>query len=308
MNWLILVAIAVIFDALRIFIDNYTSDVYFKGRQAASQKLFFSYFFIIAAIIMFLIFRPDFSAIPIEIFIFVFIAGLLNSLSGVPYYRALELDDSTNVGIFIQLSPVLYLILGWFLLGDSFSPLQLAAFCVVLAAPLLIVFSTRRRSRQIRLRAMLYALLYVVIDVLGNIIFVKETGTSHLDFTTGIALVFLGKGIGNLLIMACVPKWRKRFKRVAHSSRGKVFRPLLANGLATLAKDFSYRGALIAAPAVALASAASDAVEPIVIFFLGLVLTLIWPRFGREKLDRRTVLVHLTATIIAVVGIVLMQL
>ena len=56
-----------------------------------------------------------------------------------------------------------------------------------------------------------------------------------------------------------------------------------------------------------MASVASDAVEPIVIFFLGLLLTLIWPKFGREKMDRKTIIVHLVATILVVVGIVLMQ-
>ena len=40
MTWLILVIITVFVDAMRIFIDNYVSDVYFKGRGAASQKIF----------------------------------------------------------------------------------------------------------------------------------------------------------------------------------------------------------------------------------------------------------------------------
>ena len=43
MSWLIFVAAAVLFDSARIYADNYSSDVYFKGRGAVSQKLFFTY-------------------------------------------------------------------------------------------------------------------------------------------------------------------------------------------------------------------------------------------------------------------------
>ena len=41
MNWLIFVAITLLADSFRIFLDNYVSDFYFKGRGAASQKIFF---------------------------------------------------------------------------------------------------------------------------------------------------------------------------------------------------------------------------------------------------------------------------
>lgn len=307
MSWLIFVVIAVIFDSLRIFIDNYTSDVYFKDKHAVSQKLFFGYLFTIAAVIVATISRFDFLNIPIATFALLLLAGFFHSFSGIPYYKALEIDDSTNIGIFIQLSPVLYLIFGWFLLGEAFSPLQLLAFIIILAGPLLIVFSSRKRSRKVKMRAVFYAAIYVLIDVIGNIIFVKEN-LSGINFLTEIAIVFLGKGIGNLIIVYCRPKWRKRYKNVVKSSKKKVYRPMLFNFATTVIKDFAYRGALTAAPAVAIASVASDSAEPIVIFFMGLLLTLIWPKFGREKLQKKVILVHFIATILVVIGIVLMQL
>ena len=142
--------------------------------------------------------------------------------------------------------------------------------------------------------------------MIGNLIFVK-TDNGSLDFVKEIGVVLLAKGITDVLIVYCNPKWHKRFRNVAISSRFKVFRPLIVNSFFGIVKEFTYRGALAAAPAVALASVASDSAEPIAIFFLGLILTLIWPKFGRESLNKKTVLVHLTATILIVVGIILMQ-
>lgn len=307
MIWLVFVSIATLLDSTRIFIDNYVSDVYFKGRGAVSQKHFYGYAFIFCAIIFAFITGFDFNTDYLTNFLLFFLSGLLSSFAGIPYYRALELDDSTNIGIFTQLAPILYLVLGWLFLNETFSPLQLLSFFIVISAPLLIVITTRKRSRKIKIKAVFYALLYVLIAVIGNLLFVKEN-TTELNFLTEILFIFLGKGIGNLIIVYTRPKWRRRFYSILSSSHKKVLRPLAINTVIGFTKDIAYRLGLVMAPTVAIASAASDSAEPIVIFFLGILLTLIWPKFGREKLDRKTVIVHLIATILVVVGVILLQL
>ncbi len=306
MSWLIFVGLATFLDSTRIFIDNYSSDVYFKGRGAVSQKLFYGYAFIVAAFVMAAITGFDFNANYFINFALFFASGLLSAFAGIPYYKALELDDSTNIGIFTQLAPVLYLVFGWLFFGESLSLLQLAAFFVILSAPMLIIATTGKRSRKVKIRAILYAFLYVLMAVIGNLLFVKEN-VAELNFLAEMALVILGKGVGDLIVIYVRPKWRRRFLAVMKGSRKKVLRPLISNCLVGVAKDLTYRLGLIMAPVVAMASAASDSAEPIVIFFMGIVLTLIWPKFGREKLNKKSVLVHLVATILVVVGIVLMQ-
>ena len=306
MNWLFFVIIAVFADSLRIFIDNYTSDVFFKGRNAASQKLFNAYSLIVVALIMFSFSGFDFDNITLSTALLIIFSGLLHGFAGVPYFHALELDESTNIGIFNQLAPVFYLILGWFFLDQSFSPMQLIAFVVILAAPLLIVLTARKKSRKVKLQAVFYALLYVVIAVIGNILFVK-VNPENAQFSTSIGLVLIGKSIADFIVAYGNPKYRKRFFAVYKSSHRKVLIPLTINAIIGGVQQFTYRAALITAPAVAVASAASDSAEPIVIFFLGLLLTLIWPRFGREKLNKKTVLVHLVATMLVVIGVILLQ-
>ena len=310
MSWLILVDIAVLFDVFRIFTDNYISDVYFKGREVASQKMFSAWGKTIVSIIVLFILGFSFTDLPLETIGLLLFAGILLSLAEIPYYLALGIDDSTNLGIFIQLAPVLYLILGWLFLGDTFSPIQLIAIAIILLAPILIVLTSRKRSRKVKLHAVFLAFLYVLIAVIGNLIFVNTTGgNSNTHFlAVAITLTILGTGIGDALTIACMPKWRQRYRHVLEKSKRKVLTPLATSLIFGFIKSYAYRAALVAAPAVALASAAADSSEPIVIFFMGLVLTLIWPNFGREKLNRKTVMVHLAATILVVVGIVLMQL
>ena len=306
MNWLFFVIIAVLADSIRIFIDNYTSDVYFKGRGAASQKLFNAYSLIVIALIMFSFSGFDFSNLTFPNMLLIIFSGILHGFAGVPYFRALELDESTNIGIFNQLAPVFYLILGWFFLGESFSPIQLIAFAVIIAAPLLIVLTARKKSRKVKLKAVLFAFLYVIIAVIGNVLFVKVSPET-VPFSISIGFVLIGKSIADFIIAYGNPKYRKRFFTVYKSSHHKILLPLTVNAVVGGVQQFTYRAALITAPTVAVASAASDSAEPIAIFFLGLVLTLIWPRFGREKLNKKTVLVHFIATMLVVIGVILLQ-
>lgn len=310
MNWLILVGVAVLFDVFRIFIDNYISDVYYKGREVAAQKLFSAYAKTIIGIIILIAVGFNFSQFdPLTMFL-LFLSGVLSSIAEIPYYVALGIENSTNLGIFIQLAPIFYLILGWLFLGETFSLIQLIAIAVILVAPILIVLTSRKRSRKVKMHAIFLAFLYVLISVIGNLLFTSvNAGRLETDILIEeIAIVVFGVGIMDLIIVYIIfPKWRKRYLHVQKASKNKVLVPLSASLVVGVIKTFAYRMALIAAPAVALASAASDSVEPIVIFFMGIVLTLIWPKFGREKLDKKTVLVHLIATVIVVVGIVLMQ-
>ena len=309
MSWLILVAIATLFDVFRIFTDNYISDVYFKGREVASQKLFSAYAKTIIGIIILIVVGFSFDQFNIPTILLLLLSGFLSSIAEVPYYLALGIEDSTNLGIFIQLAPILYLILGWTFLGETFSPLQLISIVVILMAPTLIVLTSRKRSRKVKLHAALLALLYVFISVISNVLFVRvNAGTLEtLTLIEEIAIFTLGVGIMDFVIMYIIPKWRKRYYRVKKDSKNKVLAPLSASLIVGVIKSFAYRMALVLAPATALVSATSDAVEPIVIFFMGLVLTLIWPKFGREKLTRRSVIVHLIATVLVAIGVYMIK-
>jgi hypothetical protein len=184
--------------------------------------------------------------------------------------------------------------------------MQLVAFAVIICAPILIVMTSRKRSRSVKLKAVFFAFLYVLISVIGNLIFVK-VNTESINFVFAIGLVLMSKGFTDMTIVASQPKLRKRFFDVNRRSKRRLLIPLMMSSITTTVQQFTYRAALVTAPAVAIASVASDSAEPIVIFFMGLLLTLLWPKFGREKLQRKTIMVHLIATMLVVIGVVLLQ-
>ncbi len=307
MTWLILTLVAPIFDALNIYTDNYTSDVYFKGRDSAASKYFFILFHGVAGLLFLCFSGFDFSFLSISAILLIILAGIFNSLSTLPYFRALEIDDSTNVGVFLQLFPIFFLLLSWLFLGETLEPLQIVAFVVILLAPSLIVLSSNKRSRGTKLKAAGFVALYALLSVISSLIFIQQT-TEGTNYLACIGFLIIGKAIGNAVLCLIFRKWKKRMRYVARRSHGKVYFPMILAGCLNIAYTMMYNAGLMLAPTVAVASAISDSVEPILIFFLGIVLSLIWPRFGREKLDKKTVFIHLGATVIVVIGIVLLQL
>lgn len=306
MSWILLILIAIIATAFLFFIDNYTSDFYFKGKDANGQKMFSGPAFLVLGIVFLFVGGLDFVNADPKSLVLLFVSGLLVSLSGIAYFKALEIDNSTNVSIFVQLRPVLYLIIGWAFLGDSLSMKQLLAFLLILLVPFLIIATTRKRSRDTQIKAVLYIIIYVLIRVIGDLIFVKEH-VSEINFVTEMAFIFLGKGVCDLLIMYTHPKWRKRFNYVLKHSNKRVLFPISSAVTISVVRTFAYQLALITAPTIAIVSAATDSITPIMVFFLGVIFTILWPKFGREKLNRKIILVHLVATILVAIGIVLIQ-
>lgn len=306
MNWIVVLAIAVISDALRIFIDNYVADYYFKEKDSVAQKIISGLVLSIAGIVTLFLngFDPT-QILPLTI-VLLMLSGIFSSLAGIPYFKALEIDDSTNIGIFFQFSPILYLFYSWIFTGEPFNLRHLIGALIILLAPFIIVVSARKRSRKTRIKAAFFAFISILFYVASGALFVQADST-ELNLFSEIGLTLIFKGISDVIIIGGRTKWRRRLTKVIKSSRGKVLGPINAGVAMRLIQEFSYRIGLVIAPSVAIASAASDSTEPIVIFFLGLVLTLIWPKFGREKLQKKVVLVHLIATILVIVGIVFMQ-
>ena len=306
MNWLVVLAIAVVSDALRIFIDNYVSDVYFKEKGAVSQKIVSGIVTPILGIIILIVTGFNFTEIPPVALALLLMSGVLSSVAGIPYYKALEIDDSTNIGIFFQFSPILYLIIGWIIGDEQFSIIQLLACFIILAAPLLVVITAKKRSRKVRIKAALLAFISIIFYVASGETFIQGN-IDGINIFSEIGLVLITKGLSDLLIIGSRRKLRRRLTKVVKSSRRKVLFPINISIVMRVIQEFSYRIGLIIAPSVAIASAASDAVEPAVIFFMGLLLTILWPKFGREKLQKKTVLVHFIATVLVVIGIVILR-
>lgn len=307
--WLILTLIASVGATFSAFIDNFLTDVYFKGRTPQAQKCFYGPIYCVIAIVVFVIylFSTPFEYIPFSNLLLLFLSGVISSIASIAYYLALKDEDTTGVAIFLQLSPIFYLLLGTVFLGERIHGIQLLAFLIILAAPLTIILSARKRGKKLEYRAVFFILIYIIVYSFSHILFVfAERGLNEQGFNlpiiVAVATLLFGKGLLDIILSLSIKKWRLRAKHIYKSSKKKVLVPVIANAGIWAVVDYFNRAALVLGQ-VAVVSAVYNTAELLETFVFGLILTLIWPKFGREKLNRRTIVAHLAAMILAMIGV-----
>ena len=303
MLWLILAIINAAGYAICGFFDNYITDVIFKGKKQESIKFFYGITYIITAIVLALIFGMQ--TMETGRIIWLLVAGILSSTASIPYYRALKDEETTTASIFLQLTPIIYLVADWLIFGEAITPLQILAFIIIIMAPLVVIFSRKRKSsRKLELSAALGFIAYTVLAATSGVI-TAHAGEGY-EFTTTFSWFVLGRGVMDLIYYYTHPSWRKRYQYVQKHDAKHLYISLTASQLIFLIAEFAGRYALIIG-VPALVSVTSNALEMILVFVLGIVLTLIAPKFGREKLSRHIVVAHLIATILAVTGIIILR-
>jgi hypothetical protein len=107
-------------------------------------------------------------------------------------------------------------------------------------------------------------------------------------------------------ILGLVPKYRKRHKYILKRRPKAYIGTVVLNQCICAFADCTYRYGLILS-ITAVASAVTNAAELVLTFTLGIILSLIWPNFGREKLQRHLIIAHIIAVILCVVGIIIIQ-
>lgn len=304
MIWILLCAIAAAVSVVAMFCDNFITDTLFKGKHAQGQKVFYGPAYLITCLIMFFIFPLQ--SLSIETILILVAAGVITTLGAIFYYTAMSKDDTNNVTLFEQLSPLFYLVFGRFILGEHISVGQLVAFIIVLSAPILIVLTSRKRSKKAKLCTAGFVALEVGISALGHTLAAKVGG--GLDPATFVFYIMLGKGIGDVVEGLVVKSWRQRFFHVMRKNSGsKFWLPMIADHILYVIYDGLYYTALIIAPTIAIVPAVIKSAKPLLVFLFGVVFSILWPNFGREKINKKSVSIRLVATGLAVAGVTLMQ-
>ena len=302
MLWLFLCLIAALTWSFSAFIDNYQTDVIFKGKTPQAMKVLNGPIYIAIAVVTGIILKiqlPDAAQIG-----FLLLSGALNSIGVLAYYQALKNEEATGAAIFYQLQPVLFLIIDFILFGESITPKQIVGFIIILLAPVVIVFSRKRaKSRHTALRAAALLILYVLVATASAEIAVRNAAT--VDYRTVFVIYLFGRGLTDCLL-GLMPKYRKRHKYVMKKTPKAYVGSVIANQCLCAFADYMYRYGLVLGIA-ALGSAITNAAELIMTFILGIVLSVIWPNFGREKLHRHLIVAHIIAVALCVAGIIIIQ-
>jgi len=233
-------------------------------------------------------------------------AGILGAIATLCYFHALEQEETTIVVSTYQLSPVFGYVLGLLFLNEQLVTLQIIGAAITILGVTILSFEIHEEKR-IRLRANKVLTLMITaafIYALGDVVY-KWGALDQVPYLIAMFWVFAGYVIFGLAALIMVKDYRSNFVSVLQNrSRLILSLNLLNECLQTAGVMFTAYALLLAPVALVLVI---DSYQPVLVFALGILLTIIAPSLASEKLSRRHFLHKTTAISIAVLGTLLMH-
>jgi len=296
MNWFFIALIAPIFHAIANHIDKHIISSYFKGVSVGALVIFSSIFALIILPIIYIINPSVFSISSVIIYALV-LNGALGLGYVIFYLYALFDEEASIVAPFFQLIPVFGFILGYLFLGEILTSKQgLAAAAIVIGAFILSLDIKNSLKPKLKLIYLMFSssLLFALNNVIFKY-FAIDTGFSISLFWTMVGQVVLG-----IFLYIFIKSYRVSFKEVVRENSKKVLGLNMLNGFIILIGDLASFYALLFAP-VALVFAVSG-FQPLFVFIFGLVITLFFPHFGKESLEKSVLLQKIIGILIIIGG------
>jgi drug/metabolite transporter (DMT)-like permease len=298
MTWFFIAIIGPFLYSFTNHIDKILLDKYFKAGGVGTLILFSSLLSIVA---LPFIFWGDSDVLSVSIphiLILSFVGGL-NVLLLWLYLLALKEDEASVIIVFYQLVPVLGLVLGFFILGEILSTIQLIAMCIIIFGTTIISFTINDQNKFIfRKRTVLLMLGASFCWALESVIFkaiALEENVWRSLFWEHVMLVLVG-----VTIFVCIPSYRVNFISALKLNSKAILSINFLNEVLYMLGNIVIAFAYLLAPIALILL--TQSFQPIFVLAIGIFLTIFFPKISQEKIERKDLYQKIIAIIITGIG------
>ncbi len=315
MMWAIFPIFASIFYCVGSYIQNYLTDTALPKKRAGSLAVMHIISFAVSLLILFAVFGRAVMVIPLDHALGLILAGIINVIGAVYYYKAIQKGDNIDIVVFGQVAPLISIGLGVFLLGEIITVNQALGFLFMIGASALVVFGNQTKSEKQKpnFGVAIITIIYCFFSVLSDIVyamFISEGPATIISFAQGFFYFQLGSLLAALLGFIMFPTWRHAVRTTFFTGKKHKlhFAAELADNLMLLGGEILYKFGLVIAPVVSLVSPIGRVASLFSNFIITLCFGRVFPKFIRAKrFTRRMILNYIVAAILIVVGIVMMN-
>lgn len=296
MNWLIFALLGPAIWSINNFLDKFILDKHVK--EVGALTIIFSIANLIISIFIFAVY--GFTILKFQSSLLILLAGMLQIVVFLAYFKALSLDETSRVVPLFQLIPVFTLVLGILFLGEFPTPTVLLGFLFVFIGGF--ILSTKKITMNV-LRpnpAFWYMILASLSSATIGILF--KSVVIYNDFWTTFAYESLGVGLGGFILFL-VPTYRNQFTKTISSLDKKVYSIIVINEIIFVLGKLGPRFAFTLAP-VALVTVVNG-LQPFFILIYGLFLTTFAPNIIKEDISKKGLLKKFISILIIFLGIYL---
>ncbi|MFZ2069207.1 MAG: EamA family transporter [Xanthobacteraceae bacterium] len=298
MSWLFFAFSGPVLWAISVHLDKYLVERFFQDSNVA-VLLVFTAFIGLGMLPFIWYFEPAVVRLDIKSIAVIGVSGLLYMGGMLFYLRALQSDEASVVAPFFQASPLFGYVLAYLVLGETLSPRQMAGGALIIIGALTVSIRLgERRALKLRLVALMLTCGFVlaVATLIFKIFAVK------VAFWTTTFWLFVGEAVfGAVLLM--IGSYRREFTALLRRNTGALLSINASNELINLGGGLGNRYALLFVP-LSIVQAIGSTTTLFVVAF-GVVLSLAYPRLGREDLSGRELAQKGLAAVLVAAGVAL---
>ncbi|MFH1292474.1 MAG: DMT family transporter [bacterium] len=295
MFWIILAISSHFFWAL-----GNIGDKYIVGHRVKNPFVYLVWFTFTGIFVLLVIPFINFDIPPTNILLLLILAGAVYFFGGLPYIKAMQIEEPTRVNVWWNLIPLFSLFIGWVFLGEVFNQIQIFAF-ILLVTGAFIASIHARGKKIIFSKAVWYMMIACLSFTLYATIF--RYCMRYISFTNGFVLTHLIM-FGFSFILFFWKKFRSDFVyEIKHANINLLILVLVMASLAHFGA-FLNQWALSLGP-VALVFA-MEGFQVIFVFAIATLLSLFLPGIVKEELDKKNILLKLTALSLMIIGILIL--
>ena len=302
MFWLIYAFSGPVLWALSTHIDKYLVERYFKQGSVAVLMVFTAIIGALALPFIWL-FQPGVVSLDPQSMAVIAVSGILYMGAIYFYLEALQAEEASTVAPFFQAAGIYGLILGYFVLGENLSILQIIGVLLIIAGSVLLSLRLGQGASRIKTRLVILMLTCALAIALSTLIF--KFFAVRDEFWTTTFWNFAGQAIFGVILMLIAAN-RRQFIKMMRANTGAVLSVNGANELINLGGNLGMRYTLLFAP-LGIVQAISST-TPFFVLFFGVVLSLFFPSLGREEISLAGLVQKIIAITLVVAGVLLINL
>jgi drug/metabolite transporter (DMT)-like permease len=244
MNSLIYAFFGPVLWALSTHIDKYLVERYFKEGNVAVLMVFTA---IIGALALPFIwfFQPGVVALDLQSMAIIAVSGILYMTAIFFYLQSLQTEEASTVAPFFQAAGIFGLILGYFVLGEKISLLQIIGVLLIIAGSALLSLRFGQGTRRVKTRLVILMLACALAMALSSLIF--KFFAVRDEYWTTTFWNFAGQILFGAILMLIASN-RQQFRKMMHENTGAVLSVNGANELINLGGNLGVRYSLIFFP------------------------------------------------------------
>ncbi len=299
--WLLYAFSGPILWALSTHIDKFLVDKYFRDSDTAVLMVFTALLGVIALPVIWF-FDPTVLGLSLTATVVMTLSGVLYMGAMLFYLRAIQTEEASVVAPLFQANTLFTFVLGILILHELPRWQQLLGAGLVIGGALGLSLDKKLHLTSFKPRLVLLMLAATFAVALSSVVF--KFFAVQDEFWSTTFWTFVGEGLFGAAILA-LPKYRKQFMTLFRRNPGAVIGVNAANELINLGGGLGVRYASLLAP-VALVSAIS-ATTTFFVFLFAILLTVFFPKIGREELSARNVVQKALGGLLIMAGVTLIE-